>query len=73
MTTIDAEKVMQERDNRICTCGHKSIGHGSFAGSEFVGVGNGPCGIDRDTRNAASGYLGDKCLCIAFTEKEKNA
>lgn len=74
MTTIDAEKVITTRDNRVCECGHKCASHGSFApGHIFVGIGNGPCGIDRDTRNAASGYLGDMCPCQAFTEREQSA
>lgn len=58
-----------DRDNRMCVCGHKSVSHGSFGpGREFVGVGLGPCGVDRDQRNAATGYLGDPCPCRGFIE-----
>lgn len=71
MSTIDAEQVMSTRDTRVCECGHKNIGHGSFAGGEFVGTGNGPCGIDRDTRDAATGWLGAPCPCAAFKDKNK--
>ena len=51
------------RDNLACECGHKCISHGT-AGPE---LGDGACGVDRDTRNAASGYLGDPCPCGVFT------
>lgn len=68
MATTDAEAVMLRRDNRVCECGHQHVSHGSYVAGEFVGIGNGPCGIDRDTRNAASDYLGDACPCKAFAE-----
>lgn len=68
--TIDGERVIRTRDAEPCACGHKRASHGSFAtGHEFVGIGLGPCGIDRDTRNAATGYLGDKCPCAAFKDE----
>lgn len=70
---IDAEQAMRTRDNRVCECGHKNVSHGSYSSAGFIGIGNGPCGIDRDTRNAASGWLGDRCPCAAFTEKEAGA
>lgn len=46
-------------DQVTCTCGHKSISHGR----------TGECGIDRDTRNAATGYEGDPCPCMTFTAR----
>lgn len=70
MTETTAESAVNARDSRVCACGHKSVSHGSFAtGHEFVKVGNGPCGVDDDTRNAATGYVGDPCPCRAFTEE----
>ena len=69
MTESIAERAMNARDNRACACGHKSASHGSFdTDHEFVGVGDGPCGMDLDTRNAATGYVGDPCPCRVFTE-----
>lgn len=70
---IDAQAAMQARDDRYCACGHKNVSHGSFNAGVFLGIGNGPCGIDRDTRNAATGYLGDECPCPAFKAKEQSA
>ena len=49
-------------DNQACQCGHKNISHGSTRET----IGGGACGIDRDTRNALTGYLGDPCPCKAF-------
>lgn len=63
---------MRTRDNALCACGHKSVSHGSYTAGEFVGIGLGPCGIDRDTRNALAGWIGDPCPCLAFDRKEPN-
>jgi hypothetical protein len=61
------------RDAQPCTCGHRNVSHGSFApGHVFVGTGNGPCGIDRDTRNALTGWIGDPCPCTAFDLQEES-
>lgn len=60
---------IQIRDQAACTCGHKLVSHGSYnQGHEFMGIGRGMCGIDRDTRNFASGYMGDMCPCVLFAE-----
>lgn len=62
------DEAMRARDAQRCTCGHKRVSHGSFnAAGEPVGIGHGPCGIDRDARNALTGWLGDRRPCEAFT------
>ena len=36
---------MNERDVRVCACGHRCLTHGSHdAVAGFAGVGQGPCG-----------------------------
>lgn len=57
---------MLARDAQPCTCGHRNVSHAYGSVIDGSGIGNGPCGIDRDTRNAATGYLGDPCPCQAF-------
>lgn len=60
------EVSLLERDARVCVCGHLSVSHGSSSTSGFVGVGMGPCGVDRDERNSATGWVGDPCPCERF-------
>lgn len=66
---LDAEAFLRRRDGERCECGHARVSHGSCTDAGFVGVGRGPCGIDRDTRNAVTGYVGDPCPCQAFAGK----
>lgn len=33
-------------DQRKCSCAHASISHGSYTDGDFLGIGNGQCGID---------------------------
>lgn len=54
---------MSAADSAICRCGHKGISHGA----------TGECGIDRDTRNASTGYVGDPCPCKSFTAPSRHA
>lgn len=55
------------RDSQECTCGHRSISHGSHGPNGPVAVGGGPCGIDRDYRVSPE-WVGDPCPCERFTE-----
>lgn len=64
------DEALRTRDAERCKCGHKRVSHGSFsAKGQSVGIGHGPCGIDRDTRNALTGWLGDVCPCTAFARR----
>ena len=53
---------LEAQDNRLCTCGHLSLSHGSFIAQEFAGIGNGPCGFD---------HIVGTPDCGKFTEKER--
>lgn len=57
------------RDGAKCVgCGHRGISHGY---DPELGIGRGACGIDRDQRNAASGWVGDPCPCQALVPPAK--
>uniref|UniRef100_UPI003F49520B hypothetical protein n=1 Tax=Pseudonocardia sp. CA-138482 TaxID=3240023 RepID=UPI003F49520B len=56
-----------ERDNQVCTCGHRCRSHGSFnPDREFVGIGQGDChpcreqadreGTQRPSRGPCAGF-----------------
>ena len=65
------QEIQDARDALACECGHKNVSHGHGDGSarwrDGSEIGLGQCGIDRDTRNHATGHVPDMCPCAAFT------
>lgn len=71
--TVRNQEIQDARDAQPCTCGHRNVSHAYAVAEDAPAwpdgsrIGMGACGIDRDTRNAATGWLGDPCPCEAFT------
>lgn len=69
MEYLHTEKSLRKRGEALCLCGHKLVSHGSRDQQrQFTATGRGMCGIDRDTRNVLTGYMGDPCPCLMFDE-----